>query len=58
MSYLPRSLGKFITAANCQFPVLMLTGPRQVGRTTLLKFLCDVAGEPPAAMSPWTTQCC
>jgi len=36
-SYLPRTLETSITAANQQFPVLMLSGPRQVGKTTLLK---------------------
>lgn len=42
-TYLPRSLAGFIAAASRQFPVLMLTGPRQVGKTTLLKSLCEVA---------------
>lgn len=39
-SYLPRSLAGSIATASRQFPVLMLTGPRQVGKTTLLKSLC------------------
>jgi len=47
MSYLPRTLGKFIDKANRQFPVLMLTGPRQVGKTTLLKSLCEAAVDSP-----------
>ena len=46
MPYLPRSLGTYIVSANRQFPVLMLTGPRQVGKTTLLKSLCETTGEP------------
>jgi len=48
MTYLPRSLARFITTASRQFPVLMLTGPRQVGKTTLLKSLCEdgVAAQP------------
>lgn len=46
MFYLPRTLAKFVTAANRQFPVLMLTGPRQVGKTTLLKSLCEATGQP------------
>lgn len=42
--YLPRSLTQPIITASRQFPVLMLTGPRQVGKTTLLKALCETAG--------------
>jgi len=38
--YLPRTLEAFIAKASRQFPVLMLSGPRQVGKTTLLKALC------------------
>lgn len=44
-SYLPRSLARHVVTASRQFPVLMLTGPRQVGKTTLLKTLCETAGE-------------
>ncbi len=40
-TYLPRSLADPIATASRQFPVLMLTGPRQVGKTTLLKSLCE-----------------
>ncbi len=39
--YLPRTLEASITQASRQFPVLMLSGPRQVGKTTLLKALCE-----------------
>jgi hypothetical protein len=28
-TYLPRSLARFVTSASRQFPVLVLTGPRQ-----------------------------
>ena len=35
-----RTLETSVAGANAQFPVLMLTGPRQVGKTTLLKNLC------------------
>lgn len=46
MTYLPRSLTASIAAASRQFPVLMLTGPRQVGKTTLLKSLAAAGGNP------------
>ncbi len=38
---LPRTLASAIVMANRQFPVLMLTGPRQVGKTTLLRMLSE-----------------
>ncbi|MFI4983817.1 MAG: ATP-binding protein [Rickettsiales bacterium] len=37
--YSPRTLAKFIKKNEKQFPVLLVTGPRQVGKTTLLKNL-------------------
>jgi len=42
MVYLPRTLEGFFKKADRQFPVLLLTGPRQVGKTT---FLQHVSGE-------------
>lgn len=41
---LPRTLAASIAKASRQFPVLMLTGPRQVGKTTLLKALAEQEG--------------
>ena len=48
IKYFNRTLEASITAASGQFPVLMLSGPRQVGKTTLLKHLCarNTAGKP------------
>ena len=37
--YLTRTLEKFVSRAAASFPVLLLTGARQVGKTTLLKAL-------------------
>jgi predicted AAA+ superfamily ATPase len=37
--YVPRTLETFITRSAQQFPVVMLTGARQVGKTTLLRHL-------------------
>lgn len=44
--YLSRTLERFIRKANAQFPILMLSGPRQVGKTTLLKTLSEQSGAP------------
>lgn len=37
--YLPRTIESFLAKANQQFPVLLVTGPRQVGKTTFLQHL-------------------
>ena len=41
--YVPRTLEPAVTRAAQQFPVVLLTGARQVGKTTLLKQLSQGA---------------
>ncbi|MCP9447174.1 MAG: ATP-binding protein [Nitrospira sp.] len=41
---LPRTLEGVIEKANSQFSVLILTGPRQVGKTTLLRMMAERMG--------------
>jgi predicted AAA+ superfamily ATPase len=38
--YKPRTLEQFVKTATKQFPVLLITGARQVGKTTFLQHLC------------------
>ena len=50
--YLPRSIEPVLKRAAAEFPVVVLTGPRQSGKTTLLKHLFSathayVSLEPP-----------
>ena len=39
--YRYRTLEKFLIKANAQFPVILVTGPRRVGKTTILQHLCS-----------------
>jgi len=39
--YLPRAIESTVIAISKTFPVLLVTGPRQVGKTTLLKRIAE-----------------
>lgn len=41
MKYKPRTIAHFFQKVNKQFPVLMVTGPRQVGKTTFLQHMLE-----------------
>ena len=43
--YITRHMEKPVMELNEQYPVLLLTGPRQVGRTTMLEHLIEVEGK-------------
>jgi predicted AAA+ superfamily ATPase len=40
-AYRPRAIEGVWLRASRQFPVVLLTGPRQVGKTTTLEYLCE-----------------
>ena len=37
MAYIQRSLEKVVEQVTQEYPVVLVTGPRQVGKTTMLK---------------------
>lgn len=39
--YIKRHMEEIVKACIEQFPVLLVTGPRQVGNTTMLTKICD-----------------
>ena len=41
LNYIPRAIEPTIEKISKEFPVLLVTGPRQVGKTTLLKVLSE-----------------
>ena len=43
MSYISRSLEKIVLEVSKEYPVVLVTGPRQVGKTTMLQKLMEGA---------------
>lgn len=41
MKYKPRTLEHFFLKSSQQFPVMIVTGPRQIGKTTFLRHMAD-----------------
>lgn len=44
MSYIPRNLEAVVKQVTDEYPVVLLTGPRQVGKTTMLQRLMEGFG--------------
>lgn len=44
--YIPRAIESAVLTIAKTFPVLLVTGPRQVGKTTLLKHIAEAGREP------------
>ncbi len=49
--YIKRHMGKPVMTLNLQYPLLLITGPRQAGKTTMLKHLIDEEGRGRAMVS-------
>ena len=41
MSYIKRNLENVVSEVTKEYPVVLVTGPRQVGKTTMLQKLMD-----------------
>ena len=41
MEYIKRDLEEKINSLSCEYSCILVTGPRQVGKTTVLKHLAD-----------------
>ena len=41
MNYIKRSLEKVVSEVTKEYPVVLVTGPRQVGKTTMLQKLME-----------------
>jgi predicted AAA+ superfamily ATPase len=56
MTYIARTLEKAFRRAAAEFPVLLLAGPRQAGKTTLLRHLAGVERRYVDLDDPWARQ--
>ncbi len=56
MNYIPRTLEKAVRRAAAEFPVLLLAGPRQAGKTTLLRHLAGTERRYVDLDDPWARQ--
>ena len=44
MNYIPRNLEVIVKQVTEEYPVVLVTGPRQVGKTTMLQRLMENTG--------------
>ena len=44
MNYITRNLEKVVSQVTKEYPVVLVTGPRQVGKTTMLQKLMEGTG--------------
>lgn len=51
MNYINRSMEAIFTNLGCEYPAVLVTGPRQVGKTTMLQKLMDEEGKNRAYVS-------
>ena len=63
MHYIERDIEALVAETASEYPAILVTGPRQVGKTTMLEHLntrsrVDRSRNGPSRKSPWTTFPC
>ena len=53
MNYIPRNLEKVVLQAAQEYPVVLVTGPRQVGKTTMLQKLMAGTDRSYVSLDDW-----
>ena len=53
MNYIPRNLEKVVLQATEEYPVVLVTGPRQVGKTTMLQKLMAGTDRSYVSLDDW-----